>query len=298
MSTSELWRAVVTKTHTALACKALHPIKTTQTIVEEHSIPFSIRCVSSLLRKDRDGRTKQSASESSNNPFLPPERPLTVADISDTHVAVLNKYNVFEHHLLIVTRQYENQQAPLTRPDFHALWKCMLDYPSLGFYNGGVVAGASQPHKHLQLVPLPLTKLEAIPIERVLNQLGSNGCFHRLSVFSFAHCFYRFNKFKNIRSAAKESLEVYHDMLTELHLRVEIIENEQRLTQPYNLLVSKEWMMMVPRSIEKFHEVSINALGYAGSFFVRKEEQISAVKEHGPLRALQSVSLNRGQDTL
>ncbi|MDJ0958558.1 MAG: DUF4922 domain-containing protein [Arenicellales bacterium] len=291
MNSGELWQAVVIKTRKALASKALHPIKTTQAIVEDGGIPFSIRCVSSLLRKDSDTRTKQRSSQNRANPFLPPERPLTVADISDTHVAVLNKFNVFEHHLLIVTRQYEHQQTPLTEPDFQALWKCLTDYPSLGFYNGGVVAGASQPHKHLQLVPLPLTKAEAIPVERVLDRLVPIRRFHCLPIFEFAHCFYRFNEFQDVKSAANESLEVYRDMLEELRLGIEVIENKQRLTQPYNLLISREWMMMVPRSTEKFHAVSINALGYAGSFFVRKEEQIAAVKKHGPLQALQSVSL-------
>ena len=293
MSTGELWQAVVAQTREALACKALHPIKTTQSIVVESDVPFSIRCVSSLLRKDSDTRAKQSTSQSDANPFLPPEKPLTVADISDTHVSVLNKYYVFEHHLLIITRQYEHQQTPLTEPDFNALWKCLTDYPSLAFYNGGEIAGASQSHKHLQLVPLPLTKVEPIPIERALGHLVPIQRFYRLPIFEFIHRLYWFEEFKNIRSAANETYKVYRNMLEELRLRVETVENEQRIIQPYNLLVSREWMMMVPRSIEKFHDVSINALGYAGSLFVRKEQQIEAIKKYGPLRALQSVSLNK-----
>ena len=297
MYPGKLWQAVVATTRNALASKALHPIKTTQTIFVEGGIPFSIRCVSSLLRKDIDTRVKQRTSASVINPFLPPEGPLTVTDVSDTHVAVLNKYNVFEHHLLIVTRQYEHQQTPLTELDFQALWKCLTDYPSLGFYNGGVVAGASQPHKHLQLVPLPLTKSAAIPVERALHRLELVRHFHRLPIFEFEHCIYRFKQFKNVQIVANESLDIYRGMLEELRIGIEDIEQEQRLTQPYNLLVSRDWMMMVPRRTEKFHAISINALGYAGSFFVRQEEQIGAIKKHGPLQALQSVSLNRGQDT-
>ena len=291
MYTRELWRSVVTQTQTALACKALQPIATSQSMIVDGGVPFSVRCVSSLLRKDIDTKAKRNTLRQGINPFLPPEEPLKVSNISDTHFTVLNKYNVFEYHLLIVTRQYEHQQTLLTESDFSALWTCLTDYPSLGFYNGGEIAGASQPHKHLQLVPLPLTKTEAIPIDKALLDLLPTGRFHRLPVFEFAHCFYRLKEFAGIQPAAEETVDVYCAMIKELNLPTETINNEQRLVQPYNLLVSREWMMLVPRSVEKFYGISINALGYAGSFFVRKEEQIETIRKHGPLQSLQSVSV-------
>ena len=40
--------------------------------------------------------------------------------------------------------------------DFDALARGLAAIDGLAFYNGGTVAGASQPHKHLQLVPVPL----------------------------------------------------------------------------------------------------------------------------------------------
>ena len=69
---------------------------------------------------------------------------------------LLNKYNVVPHHLLIITRHFESQESALTQADFQALWTCLAEYDSLGFYNSGESAGASQPHKHLQTVPLPM----------------------------------------------------------------------------------------------------------------------------------------------
>ena len=65
-----------------------------------------------------------------------------VADLSATHVGLLNKFYVVPHHLLIVTRHFESQESSLTPADFQTLWSCLAEYNSLGFYNSGAAAGA------------------------------------------------------------------------------------------------------------------------------------------------------------
>jgi ATP adenylyltransferase len=78
----------------------------------------------------------------------------------------LNKFNIIDHHLLIVTRTFKEQETWLTLQDFEAMWACLNEIDGLVFYNGGKTAGASQRHKHLQLVPLPLVEEGLkIPIE-------------------------------------------------------------------------------------------------------------------------------------
>ena len=89
------------------------------------------------------------------DPFLPYEPDMFVADISPTHVCLLNKFNVIDHHLLVVTRAFEEQDAAINAADFAALWACMTEVDGLAFYNAGKRAGASQRHKHLQIAPLP-----------------------------------------------------------------------------------------------------------------------------------------------
>jgi ATP adenylyltransferase len=49
----------------------------------------------------------------------------------------------------------------------------------------------------------------------------------------------------------------------------------------------------VPRSRERFGTISINALGFAGSLFVRDEEETQDLREAGPMRALRAVSVAR-----
>ena len=83
------------------------------------------------------------------------------AALGAAHVVVLNKFPVIDRHLLLVTRQFEDQHTPLSHADFDALAAVIAVHGGLGFYNGGRTAGASQAHKHLQWVPETAATLEA-----------------------------------------------------------------------------------------------------------------------------------------
>ena len=54
------------------------------------------------------------------NPFLPHEEALFVCDLSPSHKLLLNKFNVVEHHSLVVTREFQAQTDPLNERDFDA----------------------------------------------------------------------------------------------------------------------------------------------------------------------------------
>ena len=59
------------------------------------------------------------------NPFLPYDEALWVAHLSASHALLLNKFNVVAHHLLVVTRAFEPQAAPLSAGDMAATWRVM-----------------------------------------------------------------------------------------------------------------------------------------------------------------------------
>jgi ATP adenylyltransferase/5',5'''-P-1,P-4-tetraphosphate phosphorylase II len=42
--------------------------------------------------------------------------------ISDTHTLLLNKFNIVPHHVLVVTRDFQQQSDPLKLEDFEATW--------------------------------------------------------------------------------------------------------------------------------------------------------------------------------
>jgi len=66
-----------------------------------------------------------------------------------------------------------------------------------------------------------------------------------------------------------------------------------RQSGPYNLLFTREWMLLVPRSRERFEGISINALGFAGTLLVWNEGQMEALRDHGPMTALRRTGVSR-----
>ncbi len=271
------------------------PVPTDYFFIEDNGVRFLVRVLSSLSRKDAARKKQEAESRTGKNvnPFLPPERELTVANISETHLAVLNKYNVMEHHLLIVTRLFEDQDMLLTLQDFEALCLCMAEYNALGFYNGGRDAGASQRHKHLQMVPLPLApEGPAIPIEPLIPPLPRGG-IGAIPGFPFLHSFVALDRdlVSGPAEAAQRMFELYADMLKNLGMASPAPGGKTPQSGPYCLLVARQWMLLVPRSWECFEDISFNALAFAGSLFVRNDMQFRKLKSFGPLKALETVSL-------
>jgi ATP adenylyltransferase len=209
-------------------------------------------------------------------------------------LALLNKFNVMERHLLLVTKEFEDQENLLAPADFSALWTCMAEYEAIGFYNGGEAAGASQPHKHLQIVPLPLADQgPAVPIQPLADEIRETGKITRLRSFGFHHCFARLELDSSgfPRQPAEQCLALYRTMLADLGMSVPRADETVRQSGPYCLLVTRQWMLLVPRRREFYEEVSVNSLGFAGCLLVRKPEHLDLVKEIGLLALLRSVSI-------
>ena len=50
-------------------------------------------------------------------------------------------------------------------------------------------------------------------------------------------------------------------------------------------------MLVVPRSRERFESISVNALGFAGSLFLRSQEELDRVRATGPMQVLRAVAM-------
>ncbi|HWT38130.1 MAG TPA: DUF4922 domain-containing protein [Paraburkholderia sp.] len=290
-----LWPAIERQTEHALQCGALQPIDTIQTVIESEGVRFIVRQVSSLTRKEQQrlqARKLQAEKRAAVDPFLPYEPDLFVADISDTHLALLNKFNVIDHHLLIVTRDFQRQEALLNLADFEALMRCMAGFDGIGFYNAGPEAGASQPHKHLQIVPLPLGGSEPpVPVEPLLAQAAADAPAARVPGLPFRHAFARLALDPAAPAAAKTALGCYRALLEAVGVSAVEVDGEPCHATPYNLLVTRRWMLVVPRSTERAEGVSVNALGFAGSLFVRDAAHLELIERLGPMNVLRRVAL-------
>jgi ATP adenylyltransferase len=250
-----LWHRARTQSDVARASGALEPWATEVVDVDDAGGHFQVRVMASL-------EAKQRAPKTPGDPFAWPWRgDLVVGDVSPTHGCLLNKFPVFPNHLLLVTRAYEPQDAWLTPEDGDALRRCLdEDGETLGFYNGGTGAGASQPHKHLQVVPLratlePLIRAGALPVRHALVDTPTNG--------------------------AVLAAEVSR-LLQALHVAP---------GAAWNLLATRDWLLVVPRAAESFEGVSVNALGFAGSLLVKSRAQLERLREVGPMAVLRAVGL-------
>ncbi|WP_028220254.1 ATP adenylyltransferase family protein [Paraburkholderia oxyphila] len=349
--------AIAQRTREALQCGALQPIETALTHIDDGGVRFAVREVSSLVRKEAARRTDAPAHSGSQtprrNPFLPYDDELCVGELSSTHVALLNKYNVLDEHLLIVTRRFVPQEALLDHADFAALLVVLHGFDALGFYNGGTEAGASQPHKHLQAVPLPLDAAgAAVPVETLLDAApadavradvaaadaapagavgadvaGADGAATdtiaadtapadavaadttapaaaavatvRVPGLPFAHAFAWLDlvgtadgesadrdALTNAQPDAQRALDTYRALLHAAGIGTVEVEGVPHQAAPYNLLVTRRWMLVVPREAERVEGISVNALGFAGSLFVRDAAQRETLARIGPMTAL------------
>jgi sulfate adenylyltransferase (ADP) / ATP adenylyltransferase len=254
---STLWDRARDRTAHALARGALEPIETELETVHDGDARFAVHLAAVLRKKGRAG---------SGNPFCPYDGDLYVGDAGARHVLLLNKYPVVRHHVLLVTREPEEQESLLTLADFEALFR-VADDSALVFYNAGAIAGASQRHKHLQLVPLPLDAgPEPTPLEPQI----------RAGALPFV--FARADR-PNDPAAAHQR---YLDLLAQVGC--------DHPPAPYNLLVTARWMLIAPRTRERFESIAVNALGFAGSLIVRDHDELARVREIGPMAILKYVT--------
>jgi ATP adenylyltransferase len=285
----------------AIQSGALHSIPTSVRRVSDREWEFDIRIVEQLARKM--SATANSANHGPpRNPFLPYDEQLFVADIPPRHVCLLNKFNVVQRHLLLITREFRPQTSLLDWEDFTALANLMAEGEGVAFYNGGPAAGASQPHKHLQWAPVLPSELPFAPF---FNRRLADSTYE---LFPFRHYFTALPKreFRAFETLGRQWWEAYRRGLEACGLvptgsgeeRLpgappaigELLRELPRELPPYNLVMTREWLLCVPRSRETVAGISLNSLAFVGALMARDVEQYECLREFGPWRALLAVT--------
>ena len=289
-----LWKRTQQTTKSARESGSLKSIKTEHQLIEQDDICFVVRTKGNLARKEQAKKEQNKQEQKTGkrcDPFLPYEPDMFVGDISPTHVCLLNKFNVVDNHLLIVTRAFEKQTDLLNLEDFAALWSCLQEINGLAFFNGGEAAGASQEHKHLQLIPLPfMADVVHLPIEKAIAQVNFENSIGTVPSFPFLHKIAKLDLSteESSQTAAQAMLEQYHALLNQVGLVVE--KNSRRQPKAYNFLATRNWMLIVPRSQGSYKSIPINSLGFAGSLFVRDHESFKLLQQITPIKLLEKVA--------
>lgn len=237
-------------------------ITETHTLQIEHPLT-KITFTYYFMDKLRLKPTKPEAQQKTH-PFLPPFEPgLFISAISENHNLLFNKYCVVKNHVLVVTKKFENQTNKLNRQDFAASFKVMRSLEGFSFYNSGPQSGASQAHKHVQIIPYDKDTRYDIAklINKEASRLESQTHSFQSSLFKFAHRIAVIPSFEASQDYQQigEVLEnIYEELLKNLKIDTK--------TMSYNLVMTESFMMIVKRCKERaFDILSVNSLGFMGN---------------------------------
>ena len=267
-----LWRAALACSAQAQRDGSLIPLET-DLIAPEGWEPFQLRRLRS--------RTPKHLLEPGPrpNPFLPWEPRLEVQRIDPNHLLLLNKYPVEAGHVLLITRGWAPQSGWLEFADWQAVTQVASDTGGLWFFNSCAQAGASQPHRHLQL--LPRSGPEPIcPLEPML----------KAQLAGLAQPWpWRYLLSPRRPGEGPQCLaEHYRRQAIALGIGDPAAGGEP--LHPYNLLFSDHWFLMVRRRVERMAGFSVNALGFAGYLLLTRQADLGWFQKHGPLALLTEVA--------
>lgn len=256
---------------------------------KETGMRYSVTLLPSLNDKPEFGETVES-----EDPLAAHEPELLVLediDGSGNLKLVLNKFPTTENHSLLITNEFKNQLSALSPEELMTSYRLIskMDDEDEGrrhmiIYNSGPQSGSSQKHKHLQLVELPK---KFTPFQDVL----TNGKDHFLpnlkqeplqdDKVSFAHF---------VLPLPEESEEVSEDLLAMCYFSLlqrtltffqDWLNETPDLVKSYNLLLTKNWICLVPRSSIKAKSLNVgfNSLGYAGILLIKDQESFDKIIE-------------------
>ncbi|PSS38047.1 hypothetical protein PHLCEN_2v132 [Hermanssonia centrifuga] len=291
---------------------------------QAHGVEFEIRLCPALQKKpslptphfdaNADERRAILGKEGKKfDPFAPPYVPgLYLGDVKDEeegveYAVLFNKYAVVPHHILLITKEFHSQTSPLMPPDLVQTYLLLVAAHNAGrrffaFYNCGDLSGASQPHKHLQLIPIedngpPVEVLARRTVIETLERPFS------LQSLPYANHVRRFPAF--LPTAPVDEIEptLSRAFLSLLDLALSTYRRDPApstsattmSTLSYNVILTLEHMHVIPRKAENYtlaetgDALSINSMGFAGCMLVKSERELEAVIKEGVGEILRGV---------
>lgn len=212
------------------------------------------------------------------NPFVPPfERGIFVGDVTKTHRVFFNKFALIPRHMLVVTKKQEDQMTPCTKEDFEAGFLVQRAFKeAILFINGGKIAGSSINHKHLQVLPVErdnqcintevIDALEEKAKQYSVGETFTFGPYQKLKhVMIRVESPFDYDRraFLNQGQHLKES----YDQLMDVLGNYKAPKEKKEISQAYNLLIGRNFMMLVIRAKEKAYnnQISLNSIAFLGT---------------------------------
>ncbi|KKK17418.1 hypothetical protein ARAM_004784 [Aspergillus rambellii] len=245
-------------------------------IVHAGGIPYQLRYCPALAKKPSAAPKQAHDSPKPRfDPFQDPSPDLLIAQIprdNPTHFLVLNKFPVIPNHFILATKAWQSQTDLLERRDLAAAYACVKEWRDepqtngpatprrlFAFFNSGDESGASQPHRHLQFLPVEAMSQDDPSgawrplIDAISSQPGSPDskyrCLAQLPLAHFA-----------LPLPSNPSAEVLHDIYISLYRAAAaaagVPKPQAQATTgpaviPYNLAMTESMMMICPRKTQR-----------------------------------------------
>ncbi|KAJ6006685.1 hypothetical protein N7451_004629 [Penicillium sp. IBT 35674x] len=300
-------------------------------IVTAAGIPYQLRYCPALAKKPSNYKPEPGPKLPKPDPFENPSPELLLAQFppeNPSHALVLNKFPVIPHHFILATKEWRAQTDLLEKVDLEAAYECLRTWgldnscsssnssekPRLyAFFNSGEDSGASQPHRHLQFLPVEAMRspgaegwyplIELLAAQEPKTQPGSsptsNSTFQYMPHLPFAHF--------ALPLPPNPSPETLHSIYITLYrAAAAATEGRDPAQAPdlpsqgpaaisYNLAMTLSTMMIAPRKVETATVpidpaaandtvdpgvVSLNGTILAGTLMVKAEAEWDALRFH------------------
>ena len=209
--------------------------------------------------------------------YCPDER-LILGQLNGTHDLALNLFCVDKPQLLMLTLDsYQRQHQPLDRDDFQAALEVVRRFPSMYvIYNCSEAGGCSRTHKHLQGLRGP-----PFAFEHVIQ--ASEG----KAVVPFRFFLHHFSQ--GFASAtAEDVLDVYRELLSQTRDLLKVRSDD---VCPHNIIMWKDWLVVIPRRAGFTDGASANAGGMMGCVWVPEHKNIEEWERIGYANVLRQLGV-------
>lgn len=203
---------------------------------------------------------------------------------------MINKFPVFRPMLLLLTiDSFRRQYEALDAEDLAAAWSLIsgLEKEHYVFFNCSVTAGSSRAHKHLQVIPAP----------------GSSEAYSDGFKFfpdyddgpekDVPSCVYFIERFRDLTNGGIDSSHQLIDSYLRLLKQTAEALNFTEGPFPHNLILTKRWMVMIPRREKVYEGLTANAPGMMGSVYIQSESDLEKWKQAGPANVLAGLGIPR-----
>ncbi|UJR12949.1 hypothetical protein I4U23_017123 [Adineta vaga] len=277
--------------------------KTVEQLIDGCS--YQIRYVPSIRKKPEKDDVAKIDKDSLSPPY---GHNLEVCDIPNyglnqtTYVILLNKFPATKNHFLLLPHDFTKQSNLLSADDLSLIYEILQNYRTtkiFAFHNCGENSGASQKHKHIQF--FPVTENEP-PIDVYLQEENNYDRANQLIQVPWAHFVISLHPPEQSDQLGNYLINRFIQLLDKMFSLKEGKEFD-RAKASYNVLITKKYMHLIPRSKEMFvlpngSHKSVGATDYAGILLVKQETDIKELENVGVTNVLLAVGRKKDENNV